>query len=122
MLLGSLHSFIYEIGRFSKTSGFHYSVDGGKIKHHGGKWEATYNHLFNYILILGNDGQVMEVYPNGVVVNGHAAEAVETPEGHVFTAPQIWSRVVEAIAKYAVASFFGVEYADSIHPILQSTG
>ena len=120
---GSLHSFVSEIGRFTKTSGFHYTVSSdGKIVHHNGKWEVSYNSLFNYILVKGDDGQEMKIYPNYFFVNGQGADVIEAPSGAVYTAAEIWQYVVEAVAKYAVAQFFGVEYADHLHPLLQSTG
>jgi hypothetical protein len=119
---GSLHSFVWEIGRFTKTSGFHYSILHNKIVHHNGKWEVSYNPLFNYILVKGEDGQQMKIYRNHFFINGQSADIVETPGGAVYTAAEIWAFVMEAVAKYAVAQFFGVEYADHLHPLLQSTG
>ena len=122
LLKGSLHSFITEIARFTKTSGFHYAVSNNKILHHNGKWEVSYNSFFNYVLVKGNDGQEMQVYPKCFYVNGKLCEVLKTPEGASYHPEEVWTLVLEAVAKYAVAQFFCLQYADHIHKLLQSTG
>ena len=57
---GGLHSFLFEIGRVSKTSGPHFDVQYryGEyvIKHHNGRWRAVANGTFSVITVETDDG------------------------------------------------------------------
>jgi len=81
--LKALHSLAVELGRYTKTSGFHYTVeqksDYTEITHHPTakhvpgrgivevppKWHVKIRHYDGVIIIEDSEGEICKVYPHG---------------------------------------------------------
>jgi len=113
---GSLHSFIVECGRFTKTSGFHYKVRDNKIVHE--KWTCYFSQ--DSLRVEGIDGQTLQLKNlRRLFVNSEEVDAIRPIGDYIFTTSAILNLVKEAIATWYIAKFFNIEYADTL---LRSTG
>jgi len=106
---GSLHSFLIECGRKSKTSGFHYKVlekeNGIRIEH--ANW-ICYHEPYS-VYVLGYDGQKIRVSipDKQLYVNGTPADKVAGVGWYDFSADEIIKLVEDAIARWYLAKFYG---------------
>ena len=119
---GGLHSFIFEIGRGTKTSGFHYSIcrHGGKttITHHDKKWRVMIEPHEHMITVTAGD-DTLEILPTiteKMMLNGELIDAVQPVGDAPIKAPEIVDEIKKAIARWAVAKAFDVSSADGIIP------
>ena len=120
---GGLHSCICELGRVTKTRGFHYSVVKRKgqtiIKHHGGKWKVTIEPDEHTIVVTASN-DTLEMFPftalESMLLNGEWVDAIQ-PVGDVpIKTSEIINDIKNAIGKWAVAKAFCIQYADGIIP------
>jgi hypothetical protein len=110
---GQLHSFVSELGRFSKTSGWHYFVDlssahAPEVIHHNSYWAVTpyKNGAFSVGDIL--------IYPDHVQVYGkkYRYAGLDIPSIGKVSAKKLYNEIVNAIAKYVVGTFLQKNHAD----------
>jgi hypothetical protein len=117
-VVGDLHSFLDEIGRVTKSSGFHYDVlDGKTITHHLNRWKVQGGG--NLVVVEGKDGETLKLRLLGdeafLSLNGEPVDALETPSG-TFSGMEILNLIKDAVARHAIAQFFGISYADHLIP------
>jgi hypothetical protein len=93
-----LHSFLYEIGRFSMTSKFHYTIrekDGEiEIEHHNGKWLV----IVRPRVIIVKAGNNVLIIKNIMLLNGK--EVQELCELRCYGRREIVEKIVFAILLY----------------------
>jgi len=115
---GELQSLLDELGRFTKTSGFHYQVDGSNyiIKHHGGKWLVKFNYVDDIFASIeieaGADKLILNKY--GMWLNGEAVDKIVFPGGGSLTHKALLNLIKDAIAKWYIAKWFAITRADKI--------
>jgi hypothetical protein len=100
---GSLHSFADEIGRFTKTSGFHYDVylHPPRIVHHYRYWEVRPWGDGSFVV-----NNAVWIYKDHVEdKRGRRYAGLKVPFGAVFSAEELHDSIVEAALKYALAKF-----------------
>jgi len=115
---GLLHHFLYEIGRVSKTLGWHYSVsfENGKVRIKTSKAEAIVEVVNQHDLkveIIGEEeyeNQKITIiepdvftevpYRKSFVINGEEYDYIEIPGWGILTS--ISSFIFEAIGKYVL--------------------
>ncbi|MCC6005775.1 MAG: hypothetical protein LM590_15655 [Thermofilum sp.] len=103
---GGLHSFVDEIGRFTKTSGFHYDVylHPPRIVHHHKYWEVKPwgdgSFLVNEAIWIYRDRVEDE--------RGRRYEGLRCPFNAIYTAEELYNRIIEAALKYALARFLRI--------------
>jgi len=100
---GDLHSFLYEIARFSKTLGPHYRVYHKYpryccvIEHHNGRWTAFVESIVSKITVKTASGSTLIVdEDNKMYLNGELVKELCAPGYHCFTAEEIRKRVAVA--------------------------
>ncbi|MCI4407821.1 MAG: hypothetical protein JHC26_01925 [Thermofilum sp.] len=100
---GQLQSFLTEIGRFTKTSGFHYYVtlDPPEIGHHGSYWSVspTGDGGFDVGGVLIYEDRVIDK-------RGNIYQGIDG-----LSAREIYQEIINAIIKYSVATFMQEEHA-----------
>jgi len=128
--LKALHSLAVELGRYTKTSGFHYTVEQNAdytyIKHHPTatikagkivevppKWHVKIRHYDGVIIIEDGEGVICKVHPH----DSHFAFAenrdpmpcktlfpreLQLPGGLTLRADEVVEMVKESIAKWAI--------------------
>jgi hypothetical protein len=103
---GGLHSFIDEIGRFTKTSGFHYDVylHPPRIVHHRNYWEVKpYSpgwFIINDTILVSRECVEDE--------KGRTYAGLRVPFNAMYTAEELYDRIIEAALKYALAKFLRI--------------
>jgi hypothetical protein len=118
---GDLHSFVEEVGRFSRAFGFHYdvSLDPPEIRHHAGRWVVRPGPYKGVFVVETRDGAKLYVAPFRLYLgdlSGAGYEAVELPDGRRVPAMKIHAEIQGAVAKYAVAKFLQIDRADGVAP------
>ena len=103
---GGLHSFAAEIGRFTKTSGFHYDVylHPPRIVHHNKYWEVK-PYLPGWFVVNGT------IYISKKCVEdekGRTYAGLRVPFNAVYTAEELYDRIIEAALKYVLARFLSI--------------
>ncbi len=102
---GGLHSFLFEIGRVSKTFGPHFTVwsswDGYVIEHHGGRWRATANIAFTAITVETDDGQRLCIDGEAMTLNGAQVDQICAVGYRCFDAQEIRRRVALSVLAWA---------------------
>ena len=98
-----LHSFLYEIARFSKTVGPHYYFKYPRahycciIEHHDGKWIAYVESIVSKITIKTAGGDVLVIdEDNKMYLNGELVKELCAPGYRCFTAEEIRRRIAVA--------------------------
>jgi hypothetical protein len=107
---GPIHSFVDEIGRFTKTSGFHYRVylHPPRIVHHNRYWEVRPWGDGSFVV---NDS--VWIYKDHIEDERcRRYEGLRVPFDTVYTAEKLYDSIVSAVLKYALAQFLGVTRAD----------
>jgi hypothetical protein len=103
---GGLHSFVDEIGRFTKTSGFHYDVylHPPRIVHHRNYWEVKpYSpgwFIINDTILVSRECVEDE--------KGRTYAGLRVPFNAMYTAEELYNRIIEAALKYALARFLRI--------------
>jgi hypothetical protein len=98
-VVGDLHSFLYEIARFSKTLGPHYRVHGYPrvIEHHNGRWTVFVESIVSKITVKTASGDVLVVdEDNKMYLNGELVKELCAPGYRCFAAEEIRKRVAVA--------------------------
>jgi hypothetical protein len=118
---GDLHSFVEEIGRFTRAYGFHYTVslDPPEIRHHMGRWVVRPGPYMGVFVVETRDGARLYVGPFRLHLgdlSGAGYEEVELPSGRRVPAMKIHAEILGAVAKYAVARFMQLERAGGLAP------
>jgi hypothetical protein len=103
---GPLHSFVDEVGRFTKTSGSHYKVflHPPRIVHHFGKWEVKPWAQGVFVV----NGEVWISRDCVEDEKGRTYAGLRVPFGAVYEAGELYSRIVEAVLKYALSVFLSI--------------
>jgi hypothetical protein len=115
---GELQSLSDELGRFTKTSGFHYVVneDNYTIRHHGNKWVIKFNYSSGFFASIeieaGADKLILN--KNTMWLNGEQIDKIVFPGGNVLTHDLLLNLIKDAIAKWYVAKWFAITRADEI--------
>jgi hypothetical protein len=118
-----LHSFITEIGRFTKTFGFHYEVTLHPpcIKHHSGRWVVRPAPAWrDAFLVETREGQQLIITPDFFIVPSPEGyryyEFIETPTsgGRRLHPLEVFASILEAVAKYVAALFLQRRRADGM--------
>jgi len=95
-----LHSFVYEIARFSMTSGFHYAVTEGEkrieITHHGGRWRVI---VEPHVITVRTDDNDVLILKKNMVLNGEEIEEI-CDTIRCYTAREIVEKILLAIVLY----------------------
>jgi hypothetical protein len=107
---GGLHSFAEEIGRFTKTSGFHYRVylHPPRIVHHLGSWRVEPWGDGSFVV-----NNAVWIYKDHVEdKRGRRYEGLRVPFNATYAAEELYDEIVNAILKYALACFLGSSRAD----------
>jgi hypothetical protein len=107
---GPLHSYADEIGRFTKTSGFHYRVylHPPRIVHHHKYWEVK--PWSDGSFVVNNE---IWIYSDHIEdKKGRTYAGLRVPFDAVYAAGELYSRTVEAILKYALAKFLYISAND----------
>jgi len=136
--LKALHSLAVELGRYTKTFGFHYSVEQNAdytyIKHHPTatinktgkivevppKWHVKIRHYDGVIIIEDSEGEICKVYGyshfafaenrDPMPCNILFPRELQLPGGLTLRADEVVEMVKEAVAKwYLVGSGLPVE-------------
>jgi hypothetical protein len=109
---GPLHSFAEEISRFTKTSGFHYKVylHPPRIVHHGQNW--TVAPWEAGVFVVNDKVWVSRNYIEDE--RGRKYKGLRAPFNNVYTAEELYNRIVEAVLKYVLASFVTVRIGERI--------
>jgi len=102
-LKGEFHSFVDEIGRFTKTSGFHYDVylHPPRIVHHRGYWEVKPSYMPGVFVV--NDA--IHISRKYVEDEKGRYDGIKVP-GDVYKAKELYDKIIEAVLKYVLARFF----------------
>jgi hypothetical protein len=105
-----LHSFADEIGRFTKTSGFHYDVylHPPRIVHHSLYWRVE--PWGDGSFVVNDSVWIHKDYIEDEKCRRY--EGLRIPFNTVYTAEELYNRIIEAALKYALAQFLGVSRAD----------
>jgi hypothetical protein len=117
---GELQSLVDELGRFTKTSGFHYVVneDNYTIRHHGNKWVIKFNYSSGFFASIeieaGADKLILN--KNAMWLNGEQVDKIVFPGGGVLTHDSLMALIKDAIAKWYIANWFMAKRADEIIP------
>ncbi len=110
---GGLHSFLFEIGRVSKTFGPHFTVqrswDGYVIEHHGGRWRATADIAFVTITVETDDGQRLVVSGDVMTLNGAQVDQICAVGYRCFDAQEIRRRVALSVLAGVALEGEGIE-------------
>ncbi len=110
---GGLHSFLFEIGRVSKTSGPHFTVrdswDGYVIGHHGGRWRAVADVAFATITVETDDGQRLVVAGDAMMLNGAHVDQICAVGYRCFGAQEIRRRVALSVLAWWALEGAGIE-------------
>jgi hypothetical protein len=108
---GGLHSFVNEVGRFTKTSGFHYSVylHPPRIVHHRLYW--TVKPWGDGSFVVNDSVWIHRDFVEDE--KGRTYAGLRVPFNAVYTAEELYDRIIEAALKYALAQFLGVSKPDS---------
>jgi hypothetical protein len=100
---GDLHSFLYEIARFSKTMGPHYHFKYHRarycciVEHHNGRWTAYVESIVSKITIKTSDGNTLVIdEDNKMYLNGVLVKELCAPGYQCFTAEEIRRRIAVA--------------------------
>jgi hypothetical protein len=110
---GGLHSFLFEIGRVSKTAGPHFDVedtyDGYLVRHHLGRWRAAADVTFSVITVESDDGQRLRI-DGGVMMLGDVQVDQICAAGYrCFDAQEIRRRVAVSVLAWAALEDRGIE-------------
>jgi hypothetical protein len=100
---GSYHSFVDEVGRFTKTSGFHYDVylHPPRIVHHYKYWEVRPWGDGSFVV-----NNRVWIYSDHIEdEKGRTYAGLRVPFDAVYTAEELYNRTIEAALKYALARF-----------------
>jgi hypothetical protein len=107
---GQIHSLLFELGRFTRTLGWHYYIDlrVPAIVHHKNSWSITpyRNGAFAIGDIFVHEDYI-EVYGKNYRYDG-----LFNPFFGGISARTLYREIIDAIAKYAVGAFLNKEYAD----------
>jgi hypothetical protein len=110
---GGLHSFLFEIGRISKTSGPHFSVqdsyDGYVIVHHGGRWRITTDSTFSVITVETGDGQRLHIDGDVMTLNNTQVDQICAVGYRCFDAQEIRRRVALSVLAWWALEGEGIE-------------
>jgi hypothetical protein len=103
---GGLHSFVDEIGRFSKTSGFHYKVllHPPRIVHHSLYWRVE--PWGDGSFVVNDSVWIHKDYIEDEKCRRY--EGLRVPFNAVYTAEELYNRIIEAALKYALAKFLRI--------------
>ena len=102
---GGLHSFLYEIARFSRVLGPHYRFNYLRhsrhycciIEHHNGRWKAYVESIIATITIKTADGNELVIdEDNKMYFNGKLVKELCAPGYRCFAAEEIRRRVAVA--------------------------
>jgi len=99
---GGLHSFLYEIGRITKTFGAHYTVNFADrvILHHKCKWYVVWSTPRNSYTVCSNDGRRLVVFKDSMYLDGEKIDIITAPGMEEFTASEVYDSVEKAIEDY----------------------
>jgi len=104
---GGLHSFLFEIGRVSKTSGPHFDVlyHYGEyvIKHHNRRWRAVADDAFSVITVETDDGQRLRIDGDVMTLNDVQVDQICAVGYRCFDAQEIRRRVAISILAWAAS-------------------
>jgi hypothetical protein len=105
-----LHSFADEIGRFTKTSGFHYDVylHPPRIVHHRRYWEVK--PWGDGSFVVNDSVWIHKDYIEDEKCRRY--EGLRVPFNAVYTAEELYNRIIEAALKYALAKFLCISADD----------
>jgi hypothetical protein len=110
---GSLHSFLFEAARVSKTSGPHFSVwssyGGYVIEHHGGRWRAVADVSFSAIIVETDDGQLLRLDGDVMTLNGAQVDQICATGYRCFDVQEIRLRVALSVLAWWALEGEGVE-------------
>lgn len=97
---GGLHSFLFEIGRVSKTSSLHFAVqqilDGYVIEHHLGRWKAFVE--AGGVRVEADDGHVLAATKEEMRLDGERVDEVCAPGDRCYTAKDVVHLAVYSVA------------------------
>ena len=102
-----LHSFLFELGRCSKTSGCHYVISNGNIIHHNDTWRVIV--WPPYIFVISDRSLAIDTNGKMLLIDDYAYEEVScvTAPGYIGDfgnlyedAVSLLQRIVEAYHKY----------------------
>ncbi len=100
VVLGGLHSFLYEIARVSKTSSLHFSVQqtphGYVVEHHLGRWRAFVE--AGGVRVEADDGHVLTATKEEMLLDGERVDEVCAPGFRCYTAKDVVDLVLYSIA------------------------
>jgi len=110
---GGLHSFLFEIGRISKTSGPHFGVrdsyDGYVIVHHGGRWHVATDAAFSVITVETGDGQRLRIDGGAMMLGDVQTDQICAVGYRCFDAQEIRRRVALSVLTWWALEGEGIE-------------
>ena len=111
---GGLHSFLFEIGRVSKTSGPHFDVQHryGEyvIRHHNGRWRAVADGTFSVITVETDDGQRLRIDGDVMTLNDAQVDQICAVGYRCFDAQEIRRRIALSFLAWAALEGEGIEH------------
>jgi len=113
--LRALHSLLQELGRYTKTSGFHYSIERHNayflITHHLGKWRLRVGRHTGVIAVEDGEGLICKLFPpydyfyfypsrNPMPCKILCPREIQLPAGLTLTTKDVIDGIKEAITNW----------------------